>query len=135
MKLTKGQVVRPFNDYSREAMSLLGLLFCKVQRRSDAYTSVMLEITQQELSGTVAKAQAMGLIDSNGNVTEEGRQLYKRIRKEESKRINFVISVPETKAVAKPYVPKEFLGVSRYKTISDRSKNNLDFEIIAAPWL
>ena len=124
MKLTAGQVVKPFNNYSRESTMLLGLLFCKMQRRSDAYTSVMLEVAQQELSRIVAKAQTMGLIDNSGDVTEEGRQLYRRIRKEESKRMDFVTNVPETKTATKPYVPKEFLGISRYKTISKRSKNN-----------
>ena len=124
MKLTAGQVLRPFNDYSRESTLLLGLLFCKMQRRSDAYMCVMLEVTQQELSIIKSKAQTMRLIDNNGNVTEEGRQLYKRIRKEESKRIGFVTNDLETKTVTKPYVPKEFLGISRYKTISKRSKNN-----------
>lgn len=124
MKLTAGKVVKPFNDYSRESTLLLGLLFCKMQRRSEAYTCVMLEVVQQELSRIVAKAQTIGLIDDKNNVTEEGRQLYKRIRKEESMSIGFVTNVPVANADTKPYVPKEFLGVSRYKTISKRSKNN-----------
>ena len=55
MKLTAGQVVRPFNEYSREATLLLGLLFCKVQRRSDAYICVMQEVTQQVFKATMFK--------------------------------------------------------------------------------
>ena len=134
MKLTAGQVVRPFNDYSREATLLLGLLFCKVQRRSDAYICVMLEVTQQVLKSISLKAKSWGLFDNKGNVTEAGRQLYKRIRKEESKKMDFVTIMPEANYVAKPYIPKQFLGISRYKTISEESKNN-EFEIITAPWL
>ena len=135
MKLTKGQLVKPFNDYNHEALVLLGLLFCKVQRRSEAYTCVMLEVTQKELSGIVAKAQKSGLLDKNGNVTEGGRQLYKRIIREESKKTDLVIDVPDTDIMVKPYIPKEFLGISRYNTISANSKNQPNFEDIAAPWL
>ena len=135
MKLTKGQLVKPFNDYNHEALVLLGLLFCKVQRRSEAYTCVMLEVTQKELSGIVAKAQKSGLLDKNGNVTEGGRQLYKRIKREESKKTDLVIDVPDTDIMVKPYIPKEFLGISRYNTISANSKNQPNFEDIAAPWL
>ena len=134
MKLTAGQVVRPFNDYSREATLLLGLLFCKAQRRSDAYMCVMLEVTQQELKSIGLKAKNLGILDNKGNLTEAGRLLYKRIRKEESKKINFVTNTPDSCFVAKPYIPKQFLGISRYKTISEESKNN-DFEIITAPRL
>lgn len=123
MKLTKGQVNKPFNNYSREALLLLGLLFCKVQRRSEAYTCVILEATRQELNGIESKAKDMLLLDKNGCVTEEGRQLYKRIRKEESKKMDFVTDILQTVDVVKPYVPKEFLGISRYKTISEGSNN------------
>lgn len=135
MKLTSGRVVKPFNNYSHEALLLLGLLFCKMQRRSEAYTCVMLEVTQKELSVIVAKAVQLRLLDKNGNVTEEGRQLYRRIRREESKKTDFVMYVPEAKNVVKPYVPKEFLGISRYNTISESSKKQPNFEMIAAPWL
>ena len=135
MKLTSGRVVKPFNNYSHEALLLLGLLFCKMQRRSEAYTCVMLEVTQKELSVIVAKAVQLKLLDKNDNVTEDGKQLYKRIRREESKKVDFVINVPEAEIVVKPYVPKEFLGISRYKTISESSKIQPNFEIIAAPWL
>lgn len=135
MKLTSGQVVKPFNNYNHDALLLLGFLFCKVQRRSEAYTCVMLEVTQKELSGIVAKAKLSGLLDKNGNITEDGRQLYKKIKREESKNTDFVIDMSDDDIVAKPYIPKEFLGISRYKTISESSKNQPNFEIIAAPWL
>lgn len=135
MKLTAGRVNRPFNNYSHEALLLLGLLFCRVQRRSEAYTCVMLEATRQELDLIEKKAKGMLLLDKNGNVTEEGQQLYKRIRKEESRKIDFVTDILQTTDVVKPYIPMEFLGISRYKNISDGSNNEQNFEIIAAPWL
>ena len=134
MKLTAGMVVRPFNDYSRESILLLGLLFCRMQRRSEAYTCVMLEVNLQDLAGIDAKAKQLGLLDNNGNVTKGGRLLYKRIKREESQKVDFVIDVPLLMDEAKPYVPMEFLGIPRNNIISDRSKNN-DFEIVTAPWL
>lgn len=135
MKLTEGQLMRPFNDYNNESTILLGLLFCTVQRRSEAYMCAMLEITQQKLEEISKKAELYGLLDNNRNVTDEGRQLYRRIRKEESKKMDFVTDIPQNEDVVKLYVPKEFLGISRYKTISAKSKQQLDFENIAAPWL
>jgi len=102
---------------------LLGLLFCRVQRRSDAYTCTMLEVTQQKLEEISEKAVFNGLLDNNHNVTNEGRQLYKRIRKEESQKMVFVTDFPQEESAVKPYVPKEFLGITRYKTISEKSKD------------
>lgn len=121
MKLTAGQVNRPFNSYNRKSTLLLGLLFCKIQRRSEAYTCVMLEITQTELSNLCLEADKWGILDANGNVTEEGRLLYRQIRKEESKSLDLVTEGVKTKEWL--YIPKEFLGVSRDKTISVKSRN------------
>lgn len=135
MKLTDGQVDKPFNNYSHETTLLLGLLFCKVQRRSEAYMCVMLEITQQKLEAIMARAKDMRLLDDKNNVTEEGRQLYRKIRKEESRKKDFVLNVPMVEIAAKPYVPNMFLGIFRHKTISENSNYEQDFESITAPWL
>ena len=122
MKLTAGQVVKPFNNYDHDSLLLLGFLFCKVQRRSEAYMCIMLEVTQKELERIGSKAKALSLLDDRGNISDTGRQLYERIRKEESKKTDFLIDAPKEVAVVKPYIPKEFLGISRYKTISESSK-------------
>lgn len=114
MKLTSGRMIRPFNDYSHETTLLLGLLFCKVQRRSVAYTCVMLEVNQQKFEEISKKAEAYGFLDRNGNLTEDGRLLYKRIRKDESKKMYFETDIPLAGVDVKPYVPNEFLGVTRY---------------------
>lgn len=135
MKLTARRVDKPFNNYRHDSLLLLGLLFCKVQRRSEAYMCVMLEVTQQELKRISLKAKGLGLLDDSGYVTEEGRHLYKQIRKTESKKTDFVVNVSEEKSVLKPYIPKEFLGISRYKTISASSNKQFNFENITAPWL
>lgn len=135
MKLTEGRVDKPFNNYSHDALLLLGLLFCKVQRRSEAYMCVMLEVTQKELERISLKAKDLRILDDRGNVIEDGRQLYKQIRKTESKKTGFVVNVLEETNVLKPYIPKEFLGISRYKTISASSNNQSIFENITAPWL
>lgn len=135
MKLTAGRVDKPFNNYSHDSLLLLGLLFCKVQRRSEAYMCVMLEVTQQELERISLKAKDLRLLDEKGNVTEDGRQLYKQIRRTESKKTDFVVNVSEEKSVLKPYIPKEFLGISRYKNISASSNKQFNFENITAPWL
>lgn len=123
MKITAGKVLRPFNNYNKETIQLLGLLSCKIHRRSEAYTCVMLEIIPNELVALCAKAVNIGLIDDGGNVTEAGRQLYQRIRREESKHLEFVKEESAVFEDMRPYIPKEFLGEPRYKAISDKSKN------------
>ena len=111
-KINEGRIRRLFNGYNKEAILLLGLLHCLHRRRSEAYMRVMLELSEYDLASIKKKAFELGLLTSDGHLSEEGRLVYGRIRKEEFESTPLI----EFDVVVKNelYLPTEFLGFPRY---------------------
>lgn len=110
-KLNYGTIHRLFNDYKKNTLHLLGLLHCLYYNRSLAYTCVLLEITAEELNQLKQNAIEKGLLTEIGLLSEEGKTIYERIKKEEFKvdsLVYYQINVQND-----VYLPQEFLGLSR----------------------
>ena len=108
-----GTINRPFNDYSRSSIRLLGLLHGKYHHRSDAYICTMLEISNADYQKLCTNAKQKNLLAENGQLTSEGRKTYTSIRK-----VEFETKPLVEKQIDKIdylYLPNRFLGFSKFQ--------------------
>ena len=110
-KINIGPVERLFNDYSKSSIQLLGLLHCYHHHRSDMYACTLLEITVRELEELRRRALDQGLLTEAGMLSEEGKSVYEKIRKEEFRATPLVEY--QIDAQNSIYLPNKFLGLSR----------------------
>lgn len=122
-KISKGNINRPFNDYSKDSIYLLGLLHCLYHHRSRTYTRFLLELTEGEMNLVIRNGQKKGLCDKEENITTYGKDIYLSIRKNQFRPENMLVA---EKNVSKKclYLPSRFLGIPRYNSVSEES---LDF--------
>lgn len=121
-KMSKGTVNRPFNDYSRSSILLMGLLHGKFHKRSDAYICTMLEITHAEYEALCVDAIQKSLLNENGQLTTEGKKIYTSIRKKEFDAKPLIEE--QIEKIEDIYLPQQFLGFSRVQPISVEIEDN-----------
>ena len=107
---------QPFQSYNKLSIQMLGLLYAKYHLRSEYQICSFLEITQSHLDALQQDAMRLGLLDSLGMLTLEGKNIYLDIRKHELEKVSLIENRSNTKNVV--YLPKEFLGLSRDESIS-----------------
>lgn len=110
-RISHGNINRPFNDFGRKSIQLIGLLHGKYHKRSEAYICILLEITHAEYVQLCAYAVQRNLLKENGQLTDEGLKTYASIRKKEFETKPLVLDMIEEKDYV--YIPHEFLGISR----------------------
>lgn len=131
-KLNDGQINKIFNQFDTESIQLIGVLYAKGHHRSDAYVAALLEIPLWEVNILLERAQALDLIDKDGNLTVFGEYGYKSIRKSLKQQPIIIDELIQKDII---YAPTEFLGHSRFHVNSVKSEEQQMPEIFAAPWL
>lgn len=131
-KLNDGFIDRIFNQYDKESIQLIGLLFAKAHHRSNAYVSALLEVPLWEVHNLIDRAIRLNLMEENGNLTKKGENGYKAIKRSLREQPVIINEDIQNNIV---YAPSEFLGHSRFHVNSIKSEDPQVPQIFAAPWL
>lgn len=129
-KLNDGYIDRIFNQYDKESIQLIGLLFAKAHHRSDVYISALLEVPLWEVQKLLNRAGKLKLIDKNGNTTKAGEEGYRLIKRSLKEQPVIIKDEIQNNIV---YAPKEFLGCFRFHVNSVNSEDPKVPQSFAAP--
>lgn len=108
------------SDYQRTRFlcNLVGLLYYRVRRRSEAFICQMLDITISEYQALIVEGQRLKLMDAHCQITEEGRKVFLKLKSKHDDNKQVLIEAYIKPEALNIYIPIRFLGLSRSKAFS-----------------